>query len=694
MLARAEERRAGLAETKGGAMRERRMTRRTSATVVAAMVMVAIGATAPGAPVAAAGSQPQATGLNADGQLGNGSTTNRTTPGLVSLPATIVQIAGGREHAYALDDAGRIWAWGDNSRGAVGDGTAADRPTPVRLALTNVAEVEAGHYHGIARRTDGTVWTWGYGALGQLGLGTTNNRSAPVQVPGITDAVAVVGGRDMSYVVRADGTMVSFGLNSFGELGDGTTTRRLSPVPVQNLTGIVEVSGGRNHVLVRRSDGSVWAIGANDYGQLGIGSTTSRSLPVQVLAGPALHVDAGAEHSLAVLTDGTVRSWGRGSRGQLGVGTTVTRTSPVVVPGLSGIVEIGDGRDQSFAMNAAGDVWAWGHNDLGQLGDGSTTNRTSPVRITGLSGIVAAQGGRAMTIFLPRPSTVDPDVTPPAVPGTPTATSSVSGRVDLSWTASTDDRATQITYTVFRDGGTTPIGSVVGGTAGAIGFADVGRTPGAVHTYVVRASDGTNTSGPSAASAPVTVAGGGGEPVVLLADDFTAGLLGWTVNGALTLDGAAGSPTAPSARVAVTSAAGDARRGWGGAPPSVCAAFDVRVTSVAGTARYSLVKLRNGAGASVARVEVNSQRQLSVRADVPGTRFTVGAQLPFGSWQRLTLCATNGASGTITLALGGTPLGAWTANVGTQPITQIQLGDNDPRTATVNWDSLSVTAGA
>lgn len=675
-------------------MRERRMLGGVLALAVAVLTGAVVLAV-PAGQVGAVGTQPLSTGLNADGQLGNGSTTNRTTPAAVSVPATIVQIASGREHAYALDDEGRIWAWGDNSRGAVGDGSTVDRPTPVRLALTGVAEVEAGHYHGIARRTDGTVWTWGYGALGQLGLGTTNNRTAPVQVPGITDAIAVVGGRDMSYVVRSNGTMLSFGLNGFGELGDGTTTRRLSPVAVQNLTGVVEISGGRNHVLVRRSNGSVWAIGANDRGQLGIGSTVNQSLPVQVLAGPALHVDAGAEHSLTVLADGTVRSWGRGFRGQLGNGSTATRTSPVVVPGLSGIVEIGDGRDQSFAMNAAGEVWAWGHNDSGQLGDGTTTNRTTPVRIPGLSGIIAAQGGRGMTIFLAAPSGGDPDVTPPSTPGAPTATSTVSGRVDLTWAASTDDRATQITYTVFRDGGATPIASVAGGTTGTITFADTGRTPGAVHTYTVRASDGTNSSGPSASSAPVTVAGGGGgDPDPLLVDDFTGGLTGWTVSGGFALDSTAGSPDAPSGRAVVSGARADARRGWGGAPTSVCAAFDVRVTSVSGTARYSLVKLRNGAGSSVARVEVNAQRQLFVRADVPGTRFTVGAQLPFGSWQRLTVCATNGASGSIALELGGVPLGSWAANLGTQPITQIQLGDNDPRTATVNWDSVSVTPGA
>ena len=114
----------------------------------AAFAVIALGAGATvavhGAPVFADGATPLSSGLNADGQLGNGTTTNRTTAGPASLGATMVQIASGREHAYALDDTGRIWAWGDNRRGAVGDGTSTDRPTPVRLSLTDVAEVEAG----------------------------------------------------------------------------------------------------------------------------------------------------------------------------------------------------------------------------------------------------------------------------------------------------------------------------------------------------------------------------------------------------------------------------------------------------------------------------------------------------------------------------------------------------------------------
>jgi hypothetical protein len=101
-----------------------------------------------------------------------------------------------------------------------------------------------------------------------------------------------------------------------------------------------------------------------------------------------------------------------------------------------------------------------------------------------------------------------PDTVAPSAPGTPVATSTVAGQANVAWTAATDDRATALNYLVFRDNSTTAIGTVSGGTTGTIRFTDTGRTPGAVHTYRVRASDGTNTGPRSAFSAPVTIAGG------------------------------------------------------------------------------------------------------------------------------------------------------------------------------------------
>jgi len=671
--------------------------------VLATMAVIAatVGITMAGTSgiAAAAGSVPLSTGLNADGQLGNGTTAQRTTPGPITGPlavaANVVQIASGREHAYALDDTGHVWAWGDNSKGAVGDGSSADRSTPVQLSLTNVVQVEAGHYHGIALRSDGTVWTWGYGAIGQLGLGTTNNRNAPVQVPGLSNIVAVAAGRDMSYALNADGTMWGWGNNTFGEVGDGTTTRRLSPVPVQNITNVIEIAGGRNHVLVRRSDGSVWGWGANDFGQLGDGGTVSKSVPEQILAGPVAHIDTGAEHSLALMADGTVRSWGRGQRGQLGLGTTTMRTAPTVVPGLSGIVEIGDGRDQSFALNAAGDVWVWGMNDTGQLGDGSTTNRLSPVKLASLSGIIAAQGGRGMTIFLPKPADTTPDTSPPSAPGTPSGTSTVAGRADLTWPAATDDRATTLTYHVFMDGDGTPVGSVSGPTSGAISFSQSGLAGDSVHTWTVSAFDGTNEGPLSAASNPVTIAAASSGPPVLVENDFTNGLTGWTSVSGLTVDSTTGSPTnaPPSARAARTNQAGSGQLALPSATTEACTAFDVRVASVSGTNRTALTKLRAANGASIARVQIDSGRHVTVRADVPGTMLSpqTATTLSLNTWYRLRLCVSVATAGSLRLEVNGAVVGSWNANTGTSPFTRVQLGDNDPRTITANWDALVVT---
>ncbi|MCU1358737.1 MAG: regulator of chromosome condensation [Ilumatobacteraceae bacterium] len=670
--------------------------RRGVSTWVAVVALtVGTGLAFSNAAVHAAGSTPLSTGLNADGQLGNGTTTQRLTAGAVSV-SNIVQVASGREHAYALDDHGRVWAWGDNSKNAVGDGTSTDRRTPA-VVLTGVAEVEAGHYHGIALKTDGTVWTWGFGSLGQLGLGTTNNRSLPTKVPSISGAIAVAAGRDMSYVLLSDHTVMAFGGNTYGEVGDGTTARRNSPVKVSGLTDVVRIVGGRNHGLALKADGTLWAWGANEYNELGDGTSTQRTTPVQVLTN-VKSMDAGAEHSLAVMNDGTVRTWGRGYRGELGLGNTASRSTPTAVPGLTGIVQVGDGRDQSFAMNAAGAVWAWGYNDTGQLGDGTTTQRNSPLRITALTGIGSAQGGRGMTIFLPIQSGggPGPDVTPPTAPGKPTGTSSVPGRADLTWAPATDDRATTLTYQVYRDGG---FAGQVASSAATVTFADTTLEQGSTHTWTVVASDGVNTGPASAASDPVTVASGGTgtPPTELVSIDFSAGLSGFTGVTRLAVDDTMGSPTdaAPSAKVGVVNQTGTGQVALATNATQACTSVDVRVASVTGTDLYSLIKLRSATGASIGRVQISTAGKLSVRADVSGAVLATTATVAVNAWNRITLCVAVGAgtTGQLQLRLNGTTLNTWAANTGTSPLAKIQVGDNDARTATVNWDDLVVTDG-
>ena len=98
---------------------------------------------------------------------------------------------------------GTVWAWGRNDSGQLGDGTTLQRTTPVQVSgLTNMTAIAGGNYHTIAVKNDGTVWTWGGNWYGQLGDGTTTDRTNPVQVSGLTDVTSIAGGASHSIALK------------------------------------------------------------------------------------------------------------------------------------------------------------------------------------------------------------------------------------------------------------------------------------------------------------------------------------------------------------------------------------------------------------------------------------------------------------------------------------------------------------
>ena len=519
-----------------------RHARRTAASVallLPALALVGPVLTVTATPATAAASVPLTVGADDLGQQGNGAGPSRAIAGPVSGP-TAVQVASGRDHGYLLDEGGRVWAWGDNSLGQIGDGTSVVRTAPVELSLTDVLAVESGHYHGLAIRSGGTVWTWGYGTLGQLGLGTTTTRRTPTQVAGLTGIRQVVAGRDMSYALTATGTVLAWGNNVNGEIGDGTTTRRTSPVPVPGLSGIVELSAGRNHALALDASGGVWAWGDNQYGQVGNGSTVDARSPVRIASAGYAHVDAGAQHSIGVRADGTVATWGRGYRGALGLGSTATRLAPTVVPGLSGIVDAGDGRDQSFAITADGHVWAWGYNSAGELGDGTTTQRSSPVLLP-LTGIADAVSGSAHTIFLPAAPGGN-------IPPTAAFTSACTGLAcAFDASGSTDVDGTVVAYAWAFGDGTTGEGSAP---------AHVYAEPG---TYVVTltVTDDGAATGAVVDGVTVTAPAGNVPPTASFTPACTGLACAFDASGSTDVDGTV---------VAYAWAFGDGTTGEGSAP--------------------------------------------------------------------------------------------------------------------------------
>lgn len=174
-------------------------------------------------------------GLNNVGQLGDGTTTNRATPVQVSGLSNIVAIAAGGYahsagviggHSLALRADGTVWAWGLNNYGQLGDGTTTNRSTPVQVSgLTDVVAIGAGGYHSVALKKDGTVWAWGYNGYGQLGDGTTTDRTTPVQVSNTGQLARiwkVVSTRGHYTVLMCPES----GRIHFGELGDRVIATR------------------------------------------------------------------------------------------------------------------------------------------------------------------------------------------------------------------------------------------------------------------------------------------------------------------------------------------------------------------------------------------------------------------------------------------------------------------------------------
>lgn len=342
------------------------------------------------------GANAFAVGSNDTGNIGSagGAGTDSTSPTLTSptqlskvFPSPILTVGSGNGFSIALLEDGTVWGVGNNLSGQLGDGTTTNRTTWARVSgLTNVTGIAVAERLVLAVTSSGTVYRWGQ----DRNAHNAPKETTPQLVSGITTARQVAlapdaGSNGSTFIaLLSDGRVLTWG---GGALGDGTSAYRTTPSPATGISTAIAIAASSATVFALLSDGTIRSWGTNSAGaNLGNGTvddpdTESTSLSPVTVTGisTATAIAAAGYSTYAILSDGTVRAWGGNDAGQLGDGTTTARNTPVRVSGISHAVALGTAASTAYALLTDGTSLGWGANDQGQLGDNTGTAHSTPV---------------------------------------------------------------------------------------------------------------------------------------------------------------------------------------------------------------------------------------------------------------------------------------------------------------------------
>ena len=358
-------------------------------------------------------------GSNSNGQLGNGrldgpdkcfeSACSMTPSPVAGLPA-VERVKAGFAHACALTADGQAYCWGLNAAGQLGDGSNTTRATAVAVSGAERYRALAAASHTCGLTLGGKVLCWGSNSEGELGNGTftSSNIPAPIasnNVPSEQFTAVTTGGIGaFSCALRSDGQALCWGDDQSGELGFNSTQTchvadphgpgydtRCSNIPVSAAPGFQfdTLTAGNTHVCGRRS-GAMFCWGGDSSGQLGgtaapntcqgpITSYACSATPLRV-GGIAPAMASAGFFDTCVLTDtGASYCWGR-----------ISDTSGVspLDPGANRIgagayKQISSGSSNVCAIGMDDRLYCLGSNASGALGNGVAPFQSTPVRVSG-----------------------------------------------------------------------------------------------------------------------------------------------------------------------------------------------------------------------------------------------------------------------------------------------------------------------
>jgi hypothetical protein len=235
-------------------------------------------------------------------------------------PSHIIEVSGDggpvtsgpmsdEDAGFALRYDGTVWSWGDNTFGQLGHGTIGGQdfvPKQV-VGLHNVVAISSSRVFAYALTSDGRVWGWGWNYSGPLGDNAAI-APVPVLVTGFSNIVAIATG-NIGYGLRSDGTVMAIGYAGYGELGSPTTFASHA-IPIPGLSGVTAIAaGGVNGYAL--AGGHVFSWGANDMGELGIGTNVPDSwVPVQVSGLSGVSALGASPAGGYAIVNGRLWAWG------------------------------------------------------------------------------------------------------------------------------------------------------------------------------------------------------------------------------------------------------------------------------------------------------------------------------------------------------------------------------------------------
>jgi alpha-tubulin suppressor-like RCC1 family protein len=309
-------------------------------------------------------------GNNGEGQLGDGTTENRTAP--VRIMEDVNAVSGGYHTTYAIKEDGSLWAWGYSGQGCNFKYESADNSfVPIKI-MEKVIAVSTNGNDAVAIKDDNSLWVWGFDAFYYFYLLDPAKTEEIKIMEGVQKISA---GLFHFMALDLNGTVWTFGASNYGELGNGVAGQTLTYKPQRVMDGVVNISAGVDHSLALKEDGSLWAWGRNDFGQLGDGTYENRSRPVKVMDDVAA-VSAGSKFTAAIKKDGTLWAWGNNPPRMYAaahinkcntpqqVFSDKNQENPVYASAVSG------GDNHMLITARDGRLLASGEDNYGQLGDG------------------------------------------------------------------------------------------------------------------------------------------------------------------------------------------------------------------------------------------------------------------------------------------------------------------------------------